>query len=547
MGLRGPGAKPVHRQSRLRAKSPKLQPWEEPGLSRAEKVVAFIQTLPVTSGKMAGSQFTLRPFQRDIIEAIYKTDDNGKRIVREALITMPRKNGKTGLTAAITLCHLAGPEAVQRGQVYSAGADRSQSALLYAEMTAIVQRVEWLSDRIIIRDFKKQLEDTETDSVYYAISADPKSKHGFSASCWIYDELAQAQNRKLYDVLSTSTGAREEPLGIVISTQSSDPLHIMSQQVDYAAKVQEGIYEDPSFYSYMAMAPETADPWDEKTWFDCNPALGDFRDLEEMRDFARKAKRIPEQETAFRLFYLNQRFSPAELKYIQPRDWKACATDEENIESLKEELHGAVCYGALDLAETTNDLTSFQLVFPREDGMIAWPFFFTTSHDLDSRETRDRAPYSTWIKQGYLEVRQGKVMDYEFLANRIAELTSDFDLQMVAADPWHLDKFQEGIEAVGADHIKLFKHPQDFKGMDPAIRVLENLVLNVKLKHTSNPMMQWCLDNVRIVRDAAGNRRFDKQHSRGRIDGIVTLAMAANLCDEQMGEQNYVEGSLVMV
>ena len=257
------------------------------------------------------------------IRPIYRTDKKGKRIVRQALLTIPRKNGKTGLAAMLGLAHLCGPEAEQRGQVYSAAADRHQAALIYNEMKAMIQATN-LKDRVIIRDFNKHLEDTKTGSEFFALSSDSKTKHGFSASCIIYDELAQAPDRKLYDVLTTSTGARAEPLTIVISTQSPDEHSVMTELVNYGMDIQKGIHNDPTFYPVIYTAPEDADPWDEKVWFACNPALDDFRSLEEMRSEAVKAKRIPIREATFRLLYLNQRIN-AESRFIAMAEWDACA------------------------------------------------------------------------------------------------------------------------------------------------------------------------------------------------------------------------------
>ena len=91
---------------------------------RIERNIQFIESLPVTSGVLAGTPFKLRPFQRDIVENIYRTNEAGLRMVRQAVITMPRKNGKTGLTAALALLHFCGPEAIPRGQVYSAASER---------------------------------------------------------------------------------------------------------------------------------------------------------------------------------------------------------------------------------------------------------------------------------------------------------------------------------------------------------------------------------------------------------------------------------------
>src|SRR5688572_29475211 len=106
MGLRGPGAKPKPKRKPRKAPATVAGPS---GASRFERVCAFIEGLPVTSGLLAGTQFKLRPWQREIVAGIYRTDASGRRVVRQALITMPRKNGKTGLTAPLALAHLCGP------------------------------------------------------------------------------------------------------------------------------------------------------------------------------------------------------------------------------------------------------------------------------------------------------------------------------------------------------------------------------------------------------------------------------------------------------
>jgi len=105
--------------------------------------------------------------------------------------------------------------------------------------------------------------------------------------------LAQVKTRRLYDALVTASGAHANPLRIVISTKSANPNHIMSELCGYGQKVRDGILEDESFVYIEFSAPEDSDIWDEKVWFDCNPALNDFRSLEDMRTLAVKARRIP--------------------------------------------------------------------------------------------------------------------------------------------------------------------------------------------------------------------------------------------------------------
>lgn len=515
MGLRGPGAKPVKTRSKRRRKTA-----TNASLSRVDRVISFIESLPITSGMLAGQRFRVRPWQRNILEGIYRTDDAGRRIVRQALLTLPRKNGKTGLTAALALVHLCGPEAEPRGQVYSAAADRNQASLIYNEMKAIIKAVPELDRRIIVRDFTKHLEDSVTGSIYMALSADSRTKHGFSASCVIYDELAQAPDRRLYDVLMTSTGGRAEPLAIIISTQSSDPHSIMTELVDYGVHVRDGVLKDPAFFPIIYTAPEDADPWSEDTWFACNPALGDFRSLEEMRSAALQAQRIPAREAAFRLLYLNQRIS-ADARFIAREDWEACG-GEVNIEALR----GRPCYGGLDLGSTT-DLTSLVLYFPENDGaVLAW--FWVPADQLDDREHEDKVPYRTWHKAGFLEAPAGRAIDKTAIIHRLAEIASMFDIKGLAYDRWRLEDLQKLITDEGIS-VALKAWGQGFRDMGPAVDALEAAILNRRIKHPKHPVLTWNVANAVVEIDPAGARKISKAKSTERVDGLVALAMAIGL------------------
>ena len=522
MGLRGPGAKPIGKATRRKRQT-------NTGLSRCDKVVGFIETLPITSGLLAGQKFKVRPWQREILEGIYRTNGEGKRVVRQSLITMPRKNGKTGLTAALALCHLCGPEAEKRGQVYSAAADRNQAALIYNEMKAIIQAVPELNGHVIVRDFTKHLEDTETGSIFMALSADAKTKHGFSASCVIYDEIAQAPNRNLYDVLSMSTGGRAEPLMIVISTQSSDPHSIMSELVDYGIQVRDGVLTDETFFPVIYSAHKDADPWSEETWFQCNPALGDFRSLEEMRSAALQAQRIPAREAAFRILYLNQRVL-ADSFFISKADWDACSGDIDF-----KSLWGRPCYGGLDLGSTT-DLTALVLYFP-EDGGIIMPFFWVPKDRLQEREHKDKVPYPIWAKQGFIETPEGRAINRAAIVFRLAEIAAMFDIRGIAYDRWRLEDLQMLLSNEGID-IPISPWGQGFKDMAPAVDVLETAILNGAIKHNNHPVLTWNVSNAVVEVDPAGARKITKEKSIERVDGLVALVMALGLHAREPNRQH---------
>lgn len=519
MGLRGPGAKP--KAARTKAKStPRRRPVRT-GEARYQRVARFIQSLPVTSGLLAGQRFKLAPWQHEILRAMYRTDADGRRIVRQVLITTPRKCGKTGLVACIALAHLCGPESEPRGQVYSAAADRGQAALIFAEMKAIVERMPKLDERIVVREWNKSMQDTVTGSTYQALSADAKNKHGFSASVWLYDELAQAPNRLLYDVLNTSTAARAEPLGIVISTQSSDPNSIMSELVDYGIQVRDGVLDDPHFLPIIYSAPEDADAWDEATWHACNPALQDgFKSIHEMRVAALQAQRIPAREPAFRLLHLNQRVA-AESRFIPRAEWEACSGTVD-----AEALRGRPCWCGLDLGSTT-DLTSLVMYFPEDAGAVM-PYFWVPRDRLEEREHGDRVPYPLWHRQGYIEAPAGRAIDRTAIVRRLAEIASRFDVQGVAYDRWRLEDLKKLLGDEGIE-LPMFPWGQGFKDMGPAVDQLEAAILDRRIAHGGHPVLAWCASNAVVEIDPAGARKLDKAKSTERIDGLVALAMAIGL------------------
>jgi hypothetical protein len=161
--------------------------------------------------------------------------------------------------------------------------------------------------RIVIRDFNKEIADVETGSIYTALSADSHNKHGYSASFIAYDELAQASRsptiRRARNLDRSQEGA--VGLGHLHPDERPEAHHVGAHRLcegrerrrDRGSVLCRFIYE----------VPEGADIWDEQSCKLANPALDDFRSLEELRSYAAKAKRLPAREAVFHNLYLNQR------------------------------------------------------------------------------------------------------------------------------------------------------------------------------------------------------------------------------------------------
>jgi len=323
MGLRGIGSRPKPKIDRTIPLAREKMHWGERGITRSEAVIRFCESLPITSGTLAGQTLRLRPWQRRFIKAVYASDKKRGRQVRTAVLSMGRKNGKTQLAAALALCHFVGPEHEARGEVYSAANDRFQAARIFSEMAAIIERIAWMRDRINVVSFHKHMEDWETGSIYWALSADVATKMGLSPSFVCYDELGCAPNRSLYDALNTAMGARAEPLMLVISTQAARDDAPMSELVDYGLRVNSGDVKDPSFHLTFYAAPMELDPFSRKAWEAANPALGDFRSLEDVERQAMQAQRMPSPAASYPNLILNQRADATE-DFISAEIWQKC-------------------------------------------------------------------------------------------------------------------------------------------------------------------------------------------------------------------------------
>lgn len=518
MGARGPGAT-RQRKAALAVEQEGPHPWEADGLNRAERVIAFIESLPITKGFGAGENVKLLPFQLDWIEAVYATGDDGKRRVRTGLMSVARGQGKTVLAAMLCLCHLCGPEAEQRGECYSAAATKEQSALIFAEMEAVIMETAWMAERLNVQRFHKRIEDSETGSTYRALASDGKAVHGTASSFIVCDELAQWKKREMFDVLRTSMGKRAEPLMLVIGTQSASPINIMSELVDYAERVNTGELEDPSFHGVLYAVPEDADPYVPANWKLANPAIGHFVSEEQIADEAERAKRMPTFEPAFLNLHCNMRVD-AEPKAINPAEWDACGGDFD-LDALK----GKRCYAGLDLADV-RDLAALVLYFPDSGAVL--PFFWCPKAGIENKEEVDRVPYRTWAKQGHIEPTPGKAIDKRYIAARLAEIASMYDLRAVAYDRWGIEALTVILDGEGVQ-LPLEPWGQGYQSMGPAVDAFETLLLEQELRHAMHPVLRWNASNLLFDTDPAGARKPSKARSIDKIDGLTGLLMACGI------------------
>lgn len=504
---------------------------------RAKAVIDFIENLIIPSGTGAGQPFKLRTFQKKFIRAIYephhKVGESWDRIVRKAVLSIARKNGKTALIAALVLVHLIGPEAIPNGELYSAANDREQAAVIFKFARQIIELDPELAEMVIVVASQKTIVSKLDGSVYKAISAEAGTKHGLNPTFVVYDELAQAKSRDLYDVLDTSFGARAEPLFAVISTQSNDPEHILSKLIDDGlnAKV-------PEIVCHLYAVPEDCDNvFDPKVWKLANPALGDFRGMQDFKALADRAQRMPAEEPKFRNLFLNQRVAPF-ASLLSRREWMACRGDYK-FEPTEE------VYLALDMSAIV-DLTALVMASAADPTKLA-AFFWKPEALLSEHSGRDfghsSGRYEQWRDAGWLETSPGKSIDPAVVARKIAELQGQFKVLGMAYDRWRIQDLLREFDRIGLQAwedkggeqktigtgLRLVPWGQGYRDMAPAIDALEFSVLERKLVHPSSPILNWNIANAVATMDPSGNRKLDKDAAKFRIDGAVALAMAVGL------------------
>jgi phage terminase large subunit-like protein len=510
-------------------------------MARANRMIDFIETLRVPEGMHQGQQLIMRPWQRDIITPVYApVDEHGIRIVRKAIYSIGKKNGKTPLLAGLTLGHLVGPEAKRNEQIYSAAFERDQAALTFRYMTQMIEMDEELSDLTIIRTTKKEIESRPNGSIYKALSSEARSKHGISPAVLIFDELAQfGADREFYDTLIQGRGAHKEPLLWIISTQAADDLAVLSQEIDYA--LAHG-HEDPTVKLFFFHTPENdpdnpkkdIDLMDREAWKLSNPALGDFLSEADMLEAARTAKNMPSSEPGFRNLRLNQRIS-ATARFMSIGTWKANGKIQNNDALFK----GRITAG-LDLSGK-NDLSSLILdaYYKKEHNIFS--YFWTPLDNIKERGKRDRVPYNLWVDQGFLEGKPGKTIDYEYIAQKVDELHGLYSIDELRFDRWRIEDFQRALNKIGCENhivgkeepesstsLCLVPHGQGFKDMNPSIETVDDIFTESRANHNNHPVLTMCAANAVVELDPAGNRKFAKHKSTGRIDGMVAMAMAVN-------------------
>jgi phage terminase large subunit-like protein len=487
------------------------------GLSRGEKVIAFIERYcKVPEGNLLGRPVKLLEFQRRFILDIYDNPAGTSR----AYLSMARKNGKTATIAMIMLAHIVGPEAYQNSRIVSGARTRKQAAEVYNYAAKMVMISDELRKIVKPIPSQKILTGLSMNVEYQAISADAKGAHGGSPILAILDEVGQVKGPTdpFIEAIETAQGAYEgRALLIAISTQGATNGDLFSRWLDDAESS-----KDPKIVSHVYTAPDECDLNDRAAWAAANPALGVFRSVADVEEFAQRATRMSADEATFRWLYLNQRVEGTS-PFVSRSLWQSCGAEPVVFDK------DTAIYAGLDLS-AVNDLTAFVPIGKIDGIWHVRPFFWLPGDGLVEKARKDRVPYDDWRKSGHLLAAPGKSVDYEFVATFLRGFCDTHNVKKIAFDRWNFKHLRPWLIEAGFSEEEIEavfeEFGQGFQSMSPALRELEGDLLNGRVAHGNHPVLSMCASNAVVVTDPSGNRKLAKDKSSGRIDGMVALAMA---------------------
>jgi phage terminase large subunit-like protein len=497
--------------------------------AEADRCVQFVERFcKHHKGEWAGQPLLLQEWQKFCIRETYGwRRADGTRRFRISYREVARKNGKTEQAAA-------------EGNLLTI-ADRENGAEVYATATKEDQaKIVWLTAREQVRQSpelrqwvrprQKALICERLTSIFRPLGADSSTLDGLNPHGHICDEMHAHKKRGVWDVMITGMGARRQPLTIVITTAGVyDPESIGWELHTHAQQVLDGVVEDDTFFCIIFAADEGDDWKDPATWYKANPNLGISVKYDYLAEQCERAKKTPSSLNPFLRLHLNI-WTQQVTRWIPIDAWNLCASFvDRNLEAHK----GRIGYGGLDLS-TKLDITSLCITLPAPGEMYDMLWWFWVPEELvrERARTGKRPDYDAWVRDGWLITTPGNVVDYGFIRKQINDIRKIIKIRQLGFDPWNATQLANDLVSDGfstdsdAKKEQLIEMRQGMKTLSEPSKKFEALIMDGKIRHGGNPIMQWMIDNMAIRRDANDNIAPDKKSAAGKIDGGVAAIMS---------------------
>jgi len=491
----------------------------------ASDVCDFAEKLPHVEGKWETPNIVLHESHVFFLVQLFGfRKPDGTRRFSKALFAVARKNAKSTLAAIVGL-YCQNCEDENGPQIITGATTGQQARIVFNVAKRMVEKTSDLREAFGLVPFANAIASINNGGTYKPINAKASTQDGLNPSCVILDEIHAHKDHDLLNVLVSAAGARANVLFLFLTTEGYDSPGPWSEEREFAKKVLRGIVEADHFLAlYYAvdekdeeLGTEADDDFDEEAYHKANPLMEvNPILLAEIRKAAIEAKEKPGTHGEFKIKRLNRPSSVAG-GWVNLTKWRECRAAVD-----LEALRAVPCWGGLDLS-STNDLTSFRLVWRLDGWLYTYGWRWVPPAATRRRAARGLVPYQAWIEAGHLIESGSEVIDYAPIEAKVLEVKDTFNLVTVAYDNWNAVQTVQHLKEAGVP-MELFRQgPQSYH---PAMQDLELHYMAGKLAHGNDPVLNWNASNLVAREDANLNKAPDKKRSTEKIDDMAALLMA---------------------
>lgn len=491
-------------------------PWEF-SIERAYRPIEFIERF-LTPTKSTYTRMELLPWQHFVEANMYGwiSRKTGYRRFREALVIVGQGNGKSTMIAGNAAYALT-KDGERGAEVYCLANSKDQARIIFNECSAQVKNSRTLSKHVRIT--KQGVFYDKTNSKFQPLASDSKNLDGRNVHMGVFDEIQEFRDYKLINVIKGKIKKRKQPLIIYITTLGTvidGPLmdfYILGGQIlDNTGAIAQRAAD--RMFVYIDEIDENDDVEDYTCWGKANPSLGALLDIEDLKDEWERVKTIPSERNNFINKQLNVFTMVDELSFLDVRT--ICKNDRVyDVENL----HGAVCYGGFDLAET-EDFTSACLEFPLPDNS-----FFVLEHswvpEKKVKFDHEKLDWQTLVERGWLTIVPGEYVDYIYIFDWFVEMQKLYRIDSIGFDPAKAFMMVQKMREHG---FVLNDVRQGELTLTGPLDDLKEHFLDGSIVHNNNAMFKWYLSNVKLTKRSANATYLPTKLSKYRkIDGFAAL------------------------
>lgn len=485
----------------------------------AEKACKFIELMPHTKGIWARRKETIKlmPWMQFAITTLFgwkrKADDT--RRFREAYLSMARKSAKSILAAAIGEYMFCADEEYG-AEVYSGATSEKQAWEVFKPARLMAVKTPALRDAYSIKVHAKAMSIPEDGSKFEPIIGKPGD--GSSPSCAIIDEYHEHDSPDMYDTMVTGTGARSQPLILIITTAGFDISSPCFKKEEEIKAVLDGTFEDDEKFGLIYHTDDSKEWLTEEGIYKANPSVGTVVPLDFFKARQQEGRISKHKQNAIKTKYFNMWVNARET-YFNIENWNVC---EDKSLQFKSFLHKEVICGA-DLASKQDFVSVIFLYKSMDSGYTK--YYLKSRHYLpqDTIVNEHTKRYHSWVISGAMEACGDKEIDFQVILDDIREYTDKYNITEIAYDPHQARHFAQMLSDEGATMVEFHQRPSLMgQPMDELCAAIDS----GRIVHDGNPVMSWMMSNVINSKPRNKMPYPGKQVPANKIDGAVAAIMA---------------------